>query len=107
MRTATENLKNRMVQVQALSEVIDPELKCDIINLGLVYGLSMDDHHCVTVRLTLTTMGCPLTEVLETMIERAIMNLVEVEKVVVELVWSPAWNKNMMSDYAKLVLGVY
>lgn len=105
METETENLKNRMVQ--ALSEVIDPELKCDIINLGLVYGLSMDDHHCVTIQLTLTTMGCPLTEVLETMIERALMNLVEVEKVVVELVWNPAWNKNMMSDYAKLVLGVY
>lgn len=66
MDNNTQELQDQMLE--ALSQVIDPELRCDIVSLGLVYELAMDKAGNVTVKLTLTTMGCPLTAVLDTMI---------------------------------------
>lgn len=58
MENKTQELQDQMLE--ALSQVIDPELRCDIVSLGLVYGLAMDENGHVTVKLTLTTMGCPI-----------------------------------------------
>lgn len=101
----TEDLKDRMLE--ALSQVIDPELRCDIVNLGLVYGLSMDSKGTATVQLTLTTMGCPLTEILDTMITRALLTLDEVLHVNINLVWEPTWTTAKMSRYARMALGIH
>ena len=105
MENTTENLEDRILS--ALSQVIDPELRCDIVNLGLVYGLTMASDGNLPVKLTLTTMGCPLTAVLEKMIINALMPLEEINQVCVELVWEPAWSVNNMSRYAKMALGIH
>lgn len=102
-KTASD-LQDRMLT--ALSTVVDPELGCDVVNLGLIYGLSLTDH-VVTVTMTLTTMGCPISDVLEQMIDNALTDLPEVTAVKINLVWEPAWDINKMSRYARIALGVH
>lgn len=99
-----ESLKDRMLE--NLEQVIDPELSCDIVNLGLIYGLTFADG-TATVTMTLTTMGCPLMAVLEEMVKNALLPIPEIDEVVVKLVWEPAWNIDRMSRYARIALGIH
>lgn len=90
----------------ALENVIDPELGIDVINLGLVYHVDMDDDGIVTVDMTLTSMGCPMGPQIIDQVKTALGELPEVKGVEVNIVWNPPWNKEMMSRYAKIALGV-
>ena len=90
----TEKLQT---QIQtALEEVIDPELGIDIVNLGLVYE----------VQMTLTTIGCPLADVIINDVKQALLKIDQIKEVKVELVWYPAWDPSRMSRYARIALGV-
>lgn len=93
--------------VQQLSSVVDPELHIDIVNLGLVYTIDLDNDGICLIEMTLTTMGCPLTNVLADMVVKAVRNVPEVKNVDVEFVWEPAWSIDRMSRFAKLTLGVH
>lgn len=93
--------------VQQLSSVVDPELHIDIVNLGLVYTIDLDKDGICLIEMTLTTMGCPLTNVLADMVVKAVRNVPEVKNVDVEFVWEPAWSIDRMSRFAKLTLGVH
>ena len=90
----------------ALSNVEDPELGVDIVSLGLLYEV---EHERGRVRIvhTLTSMGCPLGPAIERDIRDALGGIEAVESVEVELVFSPPWSPDRMSDDAKFVLGVY
>lgn len=99
-----EYLKERILA--ALETVIDPELGIDIVNLGLVYGLNLDENGLCTIDMTLTTMGCPLTDVLTDSIHQAMSKIPEVNEVKVNLVWYPAWDTSKMSRYARIALGI-
>jgi metal-sulfur cluster biosynthetic enzyme len=90
----------------ALETVNDPELNVDIVNLGLVYGVDMDEQGVTTVTMTLTSMGCPLAGTIAEEVKRALSDLPEVKEVEVNIVWSPPWTKDKMSRYAKIALGV-
>ncbi|MDI7742871.1 metal-sulfur cluster assembly factor [Lysinibacillus fusiformis] len=90
----------------ALENVIDPELGIDIVNLGLVYEVDLDEEGLATVTMTLTSMGCPLGPVIVDQVNTALGELPEVKKVDVNIVWQPAWSKDMMSRYAKMALGI-
>lgn len=100
----TANLHQRMLA--CLEKVIDPELQCDIVNLGLIYGLDYQVG-TVTVKMTLTTMGCPIMAELERMVKQSLRELPEVSEVVVDFVWEPAWSMERMSRYAKMSLGLH
>ncbi|MFD1418880.1 metal-sulfur cluster assembly factor [Companilactobacillus keshanensis] len=102
--SAVTDLQDRMLE--QLSKVIDPELRIDLVNLGLIYGLSMDDN-VVTVTMTLTTMGCPISAVLEQMIQSSLEKLPEVDEVKINIVWEPAWSPDKMSQVARMTLGYY
>lgn len=92
--------------MEALEQVIDPELGIDIVNLGLVYGAELfEGGHCV-VNLTLTTMGCPLADVITEEVMNALKQVPEVETSEVKLVWYPAWDPSKMSRYARIALGI-
>ena len=93
--------------VQRLATVIDPELHIDIVNLGLVYTIDLDNDGICLIEMTLTTMGCPLTNVLAGMVVKAVREVPEVKNVDVEFVWEPAWTIDRMSRFAKLSLGVH
>ncbi|SHM42633.1 metal-sulfur cluster assembly factor [Gracilibacillus kekensis] len=90
----------------ALENVIDPELGIDIVNLGLVYGVDLDDEGIATVTMTLTAMGCPLAGHIEQDVKRVMEDLPEVKDTEVDIVWNPPWSKDRMSRYAKIALGI-
>ncbi|MEE1107490.1 metal-sulfur cluster assembly factor [Macrococcoides canis] len=90
----------------ALENVIDPELGIDIVNLGLVYNVDMDEDGLCTVEMTLTSMGCPMGPQIIDQVKTALGELPEIKETEVNIVWNPVWNKDMMSRYAKIALGV-
>ncbi|HCT8121329.1 TPA: metal-sulfur cluster assembly factor [Enterococcus faecalis] len=86
----------------ALETVIDPELGIDIVNLGLIYEVEFAEETGDTViKMTLTTMGCPLADVLTEQIHGVLKDIPEVK-----LVWYPAWTTDKMSRYARIALGI-
>lgn len=90
----------------ALELVIDPELGIDIVNLGLVYGVDMDDNGKTTVTMTLTAMGCPLAGTIVDQVKTSLADIPEVKETEVNIVFNPPWTKDKMSRYAKIALGV-
>ncbi len=92
---------------KALSDVIDPELGIDLVNLGLIYGLEIDDAGCCTVTMTLTTMGCPIGDLLDRAIQHAVKSVDGITDCKIMLTWEPAWTVDRMSKYAKIALGIH
>ncbi len=90
----------------SLEQVIDPELGIDIVNLGLVYDIDMDEEGTVTVTMTLTSMGCPLAGTIVDQVKAALSDIPEVKETEVEIVWNPPWSKDKLSRYAKIALGI-
>jgi len=88
-----------------IKPVLDPELGISIVDLGLIYGVDISDDNVVTVRMTLTTIGCPLFSLIAEPIKSNIKELPEVKDVVVDLSFDPPWNPDKMSEDAKIQLG--
>lgn len=91
---------------EALKTVDDPELGIDIVNLGLVYDISVDDDHNVKVDFTLTTMGCPIGPMIDEQIKQATSHIEGIGDVTSELVMYPPWTPEKMSPLAKSALGL-
>jgi metal-sulfur cluster biosynthetic enzyme len=92
--------------LDALKNVEDPEIGMNIVDLGLIYGVDLDDDQGqVHIDLTLTSPGCPLGPEIIRNIKRELGGFDEILYVDVDLVWSPLWHPSMMSDYAKDELG--
>lgn len=102
MSAGDEPLEARVLD--ALREVIDPELGLNIVDLGLVYGVEVDGAR-VDVRLTMTTAACPLGEQIARDAEEHARAVEGVEDVSVELVWEPPWGPERMSATARDALG--
>jgi metal-sulfur cluster biosynthetic enzyme len=89
---------------EALRVVEDPELGMDVVDLGLVYDVTVEGA-AVSVLYSLTSMGCPAGAQIEQDIRDAVGSMAGVEKVKTELTYSPPWSPDLMSDDAKFVLG--
>ena len=90
----------------ALKKVYDPEIPVDIYELGLVYGVDVSEQKDVSIRMTLTSPGCPVAAQMPGMVEHAVLSFVEgVGDVEVEIVWDPPWTPDLMSEAAQLELG--
>jgi metal-sulfur cluster biosynthetic enzyme len=87
-----------------LYEVIDPELGVNIVDLGLLFGVTVSDR-VAHVRMTLTTPGCPLSGYMADEIHRVLVGLPGVDDVDVRIVWDPPWSPDMMTERAKQQLG--
>jgi metal-sulfur cluster biosynthetic enzyme len=90
--------------MEALREVEDPELGMDIVELGLLYDVAVEDSK-VTVTHSLTSMGCPAGPMIQEGIYEAVQSVPGVEAVEVELTWDPPWTPELMSEDAKFILG--
>jgi metal-sulfur cluster biosynthetic enzyme len=90
--------------VEALRQVEDPELGMDIVDLGLMYEVELENGK-VKVIHTLTSMGCPVGPMIQQQIDDVVRALPGVEDVEVELTWDPPWTPEKMSDDAKFILG--
>jgi metal-sulfur cluster biosynthetic enzyme len=92
---------------EALKDVFDPELRMSIVELGLIYDVSIDDGK-VHVTYTLTSPGCPLGPVIDGQIQDVLTDLPGVKEVVSELTFSPPWDpRTMASDDVKMQLGIW
>jgi metal-sulfur cluster biosynthetic enzyme len=91
--------------LETLRQVVDPEIDCNIVDLGLIYGTRIEGRK-VTVKMTLTTPGCPMHESIAFGVKNALRNLEAVEEAEVEIVWDPPWSPSMMTDYGRARVGL-
>lgn len=91
--------------IEALRSIFDPEIPVNIYDLGLIYGVEVDEGHAV-VTMTLTTPHCPVAETMPGEVEMRVMSVPGIATAEVNLVWDPAWDPGKMSDEAKLEMGM-
>jgi len=99
------SLRDRVIET--LKTCYDPEIPVDIWELGLIYEIIINDGNDVHLRMTLTSPACPVAETLPPEIEDKIRNMPDVNKAKVEITFDPPWEKEMMSDEARLELGMW
>ena len=97
------DLKEKVIA--EIKKIYDPEIPVNIYELGLIYDISIKDKD-VSVKMTLTTPNCPVAESLPKEVKDSILEIKEVKKVDLDLVWEPPWHKSMMSEAAKLELNL-
>ena len=109
---ATKNDIGARPTAEDLMEVVrsveDPELRMSVVELGLIYGIEIDDEGMTTVNMTLTSPGCPVGPMLQGQIYHVVSQMPGVEDVEVNIVWEPPWDpKTMASEDVKMMLGVW
>ena len=90
--------------LEILRQVIDPEIDCNIVDLGLVYGIAIQGSK-VFVRMTLTTPGCPMHESISWGVKTALLGVEGIEDAEVEIVWDPPWDPGMMTEQGRERVG--
>ena len=97
------DIKNKIIE--EIRKIYDPELPVNIYELGLIYDIKVNGSKA-EIKMTLTTPNCPVAESLPKEVKEGAMQVEGIEDVNLELVWDPPWNKDMMSDAAKLELNL-
>ena len=98
-------LRERVIEV--LKTCYDPEIPVDIYELGLIYEINIDAGNDVNIKMTLTSPACPVAETLPVDVEQKIKSMPDVNNAKVEITFDPPWEKEMMSEEAKLELGMW
>jgi len=93
--------------IEAMKQVYDPELPVNIYDLGLIYGIDVQEGGRVHVTMTLTAPGCPAAQFLPGQVEEKVATVEGVSEAHVELVWEPPYHKGLMSEEARLDLGLF
>ena len=106
MKTEAELQKIGELVVEKICEIYDPEIPVNIYELGLIYDIQVSEDCDVEIEMTLTSPNCPVAETLPVEVEEKVKVLQEVNNVKVNITFEPAWDKDMMSDEAKLELGM-
>ena len=96
-------LENKIVDM--LKTIYDPEIPVDIFELGLIYEVRIDENQHVEIDMTLTSPNCPVAETLPKEVEDKVASVENVKSAKVNIVFEPPWDKDMMSEEAKLELG--
>jgi FeS assembly SUF system protein len=96
-------LENKVVDM--LKTIYDPEIPVDIFELGLIYEVQIDEYRNVAIQMTLTSPNCPVAESLPKEVEDKVSSIEGITKATVDIVFDPPWDKDMMSEEAKLELG--
>ena len=103
------NNKNKVLEtaiIEALKEIFDPEIPVNILELGLIYEVKINDSNEVNVSMTLTAPNCPVAESLPVDVKNKVLSVDGVSKAEVEITFEPPWDQSMMSELAKLELGM-
>ena len=100
----TNELGEKIVRV--LKTIFDPEIPVDIYELGLIYDVFVNEDYDVKILMTLTTPNCPVAETLPMEVEEKVKSLDEVKSAEVEITFDPPWNQDLISEEAKLELGL-
>ncbi len=99
-----QDLKEKIIE--ALKTCYDPEIPVNIYDLGLIYEINDDGNGNVNIKMTLTSPACPIAGALVDEVKIKVGNVPGVKQCSVDLVWNPPWNPSLMSDEAKLELGM-
>lgn len=97
------DLENKVVEV--LKTIYDPEIPVDVFELGLIYEVNIDEDKNVSIDMTLTSPNCPVAETMPKEVEEKVTAIEGVNSTKVNIVFDPPWDKDMMSEEAKLELG--
>jgi len=89
-----------------IKKIYDPEIPVNIYELGLIYDIKVENKNTAKVKMTLTSPNCPVAESLPKEVKDSIMQVEGIDKVDLDLVWDPPWDKSMMSEAAKLELNL-
>lgn len=92
---------------EALGRVTDPELPVSIVDLGMVYGVEVDEPGGVTIELTFTSLGCPAMDMLLEDVQREVGGVPGVSRVTTDVVWSPPWTKARLTERGRGLLMTY
>ena len=98
------NLKEKIIL--EIKKIYDPEIPVNIYDLGLIYKVMVDEKNKVNIDMTLTSPNCPVAESLPTDVKNNVLKMEGVTGVELNLVWDPPWNKDRMSEAAKLELNL-
>ena len=98
------SLKDKIIG--EIKKIYDPEIPVNIYELGLIYDIMVQKDNSVKIKMTLTTPNCPVAESLPKEVKDSVMEIGDVKKVDLDLVWDPPWDKSMMSEAAKLELNL-
>lgn len=104
---ASESLSLEARIVTVLESIYDPEIPVSIYALGLIYDVAIDSDSKVFITMTLTTPGCPVAEILPIEIEEKVRAVPGVESAQVEITWEPPWTPDLMSEAARLEIGMF
>ena len=97
-------IKNKVIE--EIKKIYDPEIPVNIYELGLIYNINVDEKNNVNIDMTLTSPNCPVAESLPNEVKENIKKVEGVSDVNLNLVWEPPWNKDKMSEAAKLELNL-
>lgn len=100
----TQELRDKAIAV--LKTIYDPEIPVDIYELGLVYGVDVNESGEILITMTLTSPSCPVAETLPPEVEQKVAGIKGVNSAKVEITWDPPWDKSMMSEEAMVELGL-
>ena len=92
--------------IDEISKIYDPEIPVNVYELGLIYDIIVENDNSAKIKMTLTSPNCPVAESLPQEIKDGAMQVEGIENVDIELVWDPPWDKDMMSEAAKLELNL-
>jgi len=92
--------------INEIKKIYDPEIPVNIYELGLIYDIKVENKNTAKVKMTLTSPNCPVAESLPKEVKDSIMQVEGIDKVDLDLVWDPPWDKTMMSEAAKLELNL-
>lgn len=101
---AAQDLGEKIIKV--LKTIYDPEIPVDIYELGLIYDVMVSEDNDVKILMTLTSPNCPVAETLPVEVQEKVRSIKEVNEVDVEITFDPPWSQDLMSDEAKLELGM-
>ena len=97
-------LKDKIIA--EIKKIYDPEIPVNIYDLGLIYDIQVEDKNTAKIKMTLTSPNCPVAESLPKEVKDGIMQVEGIDNVDLDLVWDPPWDKDMMSEAAKLELNL-
>ena len=97
-------LKDKIIE--EIKKIYDPEIPVNIYDLGLIYDIKVEDKNTAKIKMTLTSPNCPVAESLPKEVKDGIMQVEGIDKVDLDLVWDPPWDKDRMSEAAKLELNL-
>ena len=98
---------NKEQVIECIRTVVDPEIPVNLYDLGLIYEIKINDKNDIKIEMTLTNPNCPVAGSMPESVGKSLENLKDLNSIEVYLVWEPKWNKDLMSEEAKLALDIF